>query len=118
LRISTRRIRLARFLLRDAAIAKDAVQDACLKAFNAFDRMHGPDARIVVPRGRSQRAAWILLRERRDRAHDEEYDEDEHVGRVASTRAHTPATPEDLAIACLGFALVARRDRGASAGLS
>ena len=87
--------RLARFLLRDAAIAKDAVQDASLKAFKAFDRMHGPDARswfLAVVRN----ACMDLLRERRDRAHDEEYD-DEHVGVVASGLG-APATPEELAV--------------------
>jgi len=88
--------RLARFLLRDAAIAKDAVQDACLRAFNAFDRMHGPDARswfLAVVRN----ACMDVLRDRRDRAHDEEYDDDEHVGAVASELG-TPATPEELAV--------------------
>ena len=88
--------RLARFLLRDVAMAKDAVQDACLRAFNAFDRMHGPDARswfLAVVRN----ACMDLLRERRDRAHDEEYDDDEHVGAVASGLG-TPATPEELAV--------------------
>src|SRR5512141_2292200 len=87
--------RLARFLLRDAAMAKDAVQDACLRAFNAFDRMHGPDARswfLAVVRN----ACMDLLRERRDRAHDEEYDDDEHV--AAASGLGTPATPEELAV--------------------
>jgi RNA polymerase sigma-70 factor (ECF subfamily) len=88
--------RLARFLLRDAAVAKDAVQDACLRAFNAFDQMQGPDARL-----------WFLavvrnvcmdhLRERRHRAHDEEYDDDQHGGAVGSGLV-PPATPEELAI--------------------
>jgi RNA polymerase sigma-70 factor (ECF subfamily) len=40
---------LARWLLRDPHDAEDAVQDACLRAFRAFDRFHGDDGR-----------AWLL----------------------------------------------------------
>jgi RNA polymerase sigma-70 factor (ECF subfamily) len=88
--------RLARFLLRDAAMAKDAVQDGCLHAFNAFDRMHGPDGRpwfLAVVRN----ACLDLLRRQRDRAHDEQYD-DEHHGAVADLGLATPATPEEAAV--------------------
>jgi len=88
--------RLARFLLRDVAVAKDAVQDACLRAFNAFDQMQGPDARswfLAVVRN----VCMDLLRERRHRAHDEEYDDDEHGGAAGSVLA-PPATPEELAM--------------------
>src|SRR5947208_12642574 len=88
--------RLARFLLRDVAAAKDAVQDACLRAFNAFDQMQGPDARswfLAVVRN----VCMDLLRERRHRAHDEEYDDDQHGGGVGSGLV-PPATPEELAM--------------------
>ncbi len=40
---------LARWLLRDAHDAEDAVQDACLRAYRAFDRFRGNDGR-----------AWLL----------------------------------------------------------
>ncbi len=70
---------LARWLTRDAGLANDAVQDGCLRAFRAFDQMHGPNARgwfLAVIRN----ACIDLLREKRDRAIEEEYDEDVHGG--------------------------------------
>ena len=87
--------RLARFLLRDTAMAKDAVQDGCLRAFHAFDKVHGPDPRpwfLAIVRN----ACMDLLRQQRDRAHDEEYDDEAHAG--VATAAALPATPEEVAI--------------------
>jgi RNA polymerase sigma-70 factor (ECF subfamily) len=40
---------LACWLLRDSHDAEDAVQDACVRAYRAFDRFHGADGR-----------AWLL----------------------------------------------------------
>ena len=88
--------RLARFLVRDAAMAMDAVQEGCLHALNAFDRMHGPDGRpwfLAVVRN----ACMDLLRQQRHRAHDEPYDDDQHGGALVPGLV-MPATPEEAAV--------------------
>ena len=51
---------LARWITRDAGMAKDAVQDGCLRAFQAFDRMQGPNAARLVSRGDSQHVHRLL----------------------------------------------------------
>jgi RNA polymerase sigma-70 factor (ECF subfamily) len=68
---------LARWMLGDTATAEDAVQEASLRAFRAFERMHGESPR-----------AWFLavvrnvcldrLKERRRHAGDESYEEAVH----------------------------------------
>jgi RNA polymerase sigma-70 factor, ECF subfamily len=68
---------LARWLLRDAHAAEDAVQEACLRAFRALDRFRGDDGR-----------AWLLtivrnvcyshLRQQRREPAAAEFDEDAH----------------------------------------
>lgn len=90
---------LARWITRDTRMARDAVQDGCLRAFVAFDKMQGPNAR-----------AWFLavirntcidqLREQRDHAVDEEYDEDAHgsgVGSGVPLDDRGAITPEEIA---------------------
>jgi RNA polymerase sigma-70 factor (ECF subfamily) len=84
---------LARWITRDAGMAKDAVQDGCLRAFRAFDRMQGPNARswfLAVIRN----TCIDLLRERRAHASDEEYDEDVHGMEAPSD--NVAMTPEDI----------------------
>jgi RNA polymerase sigma-70 factor (ECF subfamily) len=86
---------LARWITRDAGIARDAVQDGCLRAFRSFDQMHGPNAR-----------AWFLavvrntcmdrLREQQGRTVEEEYDEDRH-GSGSAADGGGGISPEDLA---------------------
>jgi RNA polymerase sigma factor (sigma-70 family) len=86
---------LARWITRDAGMARDAVQDGCLRAFRAFDQLHGPNARawfLAVIRN----ACMDLLRERQGRALDEAYDEDLH-GSGAAPDAAAAMTPEEIA---------------------
>jgi RNA polymerase sigma-70 factor (ECF subfamily) len=85
---------LARWITRDAGMARDAVQDGCLRAFRAFDRMHGPNARswfLAVIRN----SCIDLLREHRGRAVEEEYDDDLH-GIEAALESGGAMTPEDI----------------------
>jgi len=85
---------LARWLTRDDHAAKDAVQDGCLRAFQAFDQMHGPNARawfLAVIRS----ACLDLLRKQKGRGVEEEYDEDLHGGVAPADGAGT-STPETL----------------------
>jgi RNA polymerase sigma-70 factor (ECF subfamily) len=86
---------LARWIIRDAGLAGDAVQDGCLRAFRAFDQMQGPNARswfLAVVRS----ACIDLLREQRGHAVEEAYDEDRHGHRPAPGSGRV-ATPEDIA---------------------
>jgi RNA polymerase sigma factor (sigma-70 family) len=86
---------LARWITRDAGTAREAVQDGCLRAFRAFDQMQGPNARswfLAVIRN----ACLDLLREQRDRAVEEEYDEDLHGSGVVPDGSGA-VTPEDIA---------------------
>ena len=81
---------LARWLLRDEHDAEDAVQEACLRAYRAFDRFRGTDGR-----------AWLLtivrhvcysqLRQNRRAPAAEAFDDDAH----GST--HDPAEANALA---------------------
>lgn len=85
---------LARWITRDAGMAKDAVQDGCLRAFRAFDRMQGPNARawfLAVIRN----TCIDLLREQRVHATDEAYDDDVH-GMEAPPESGGTLTPEDI----------------------
>ena len=75
-------------------MARDAVQDGCLRAFRAFDRMQGPNARswfLAVIRN----TCIDLLREQRVRATEEEYDDDVH-GTEAAPDGGGAMTPEDI----------------------
>ena len=85
---------VARWIIRDPGLARDAVQDGCLRAFRAFDQMTGPNARswfLAVVRN----ACIDLLREQRIHAVEEEYDEEVHGGGMAD--AGDAMTPEGLA---------------------
>lgn len=80
---------LARWLLRDEAAAEDAVQEASLRAFRAFDRMHGDNPRawfMAVVRN----ACLDLLKERRRRVADECYDDELHGGTAHAGGAESP----------------------------
>ena len=68
---------LARWILNDEAAAEDVVQEASLRAFRFFERMHGDSPRawfLAVVRN----ACLDRLKERRRHAGDESYDEDAH----------------------------------------
>src|SRR5262249_17928713 len=68
---------LARWLTRDEAGAEDAVQEACLRAFRFFEDQHGPSPRAwVMAVVRNACLDW--LKEHRQRAVEEAYDDDEH----------------------------------------
>jgi RNA polymerase sigma-70 factor (ECF subfamily) len=86
---------LARWITREPVMARDAVQDGCLRAFRAFEQMQGPNARawfLAVIRN----ACLDLLREQRGRAVETEYDEELHArGGPAEDGAAT--NPEDIA---------------------
>ena len=87
---------LARWITRDDIGARDAVQDACLQAFVAFDQMHGSNARawfLAVIRN----TCLDLLRKRHGRSVEDEYVEDVHGGENG-LNAVAAATPEDLAV--------------------
>jgi RNA polymerase sigma-70 factor, ECF subfamily len=82
---------LARWITRDAGVARDAVQDACLRAFRAFDQMQGPNARswfLAITRN----TCMDLAHDQRDRRVEDQYDEDLH-GSVGGDNA---MTPEDI----------------------
>jgi RNA polymerase sigma-70 factor (ECF subfamily) len=84
---------LARWITRDPGMAKDAVQDGCLRAFKAFDRMQGPNARawfLAVIRN----TCIDLLRDRQAHAADQEYDDDLHGSAAPDS---VIASPEDIA---------------------
>ena len=86
---------LARWITRDAGAARDAVQDACLRAFRSFEEMRGPNARgwfLAIVRN----ACLDQLRERREHAVEVEYDDDLH-GAAADADAAAALTPEDIA---------------------
>ncbi len=87
---------LARWITRHDAMAKDAVQDGCLRAFRAFDQMQGPNPRawfLAVIRN----ACLDLLREQRGRALEEMYD-DEAAASGALAQDDKAMTPEDIAL--------------------
>jgi RNA polymerase sigma factor (sigma-70 family) len=85
---------LARWITHDTAIAQDAVQDGCLRAFRAFDQVQGPNVRswfLAVIRS----ACLDLLREQRGRRMEEAYDEEVHGGEALPDGA-AAMTPEDI----------------------
>jgi len=85
---------LARWITRDDATARDAVQDGCLQAFRGFDQMQGPNARawfLAVIRN----ACLDQLRKQRARFVEEVYDEDLHG---TGAGPGSSASPEDIAV--------------------
>ena len=84
---------LARWLTGDALAAEDLVQEAALRAFRAFDKLSGPNPKdwfmAIV---RNLCIDW--LRGYKQRAREQEYDDDLH-GAVA---ADAERTPEALSI--------------------
>lgn len=82
----------ARWMAGDEALAQDALQDACVKALRAFESRTGPSAKawfIAVVRN----ACLDLMRERRGRGVEEEFDEDAHRAPTAGSME----PPEDAA---------------------
>jgi RNA polymerase sigma-70 factor (ECF subfamily) len=68
---------LARWMTRDEFGADEAVQDACVRAFRAFDDARGPDPKawfLAIVRNTSR--DW--LRGRRARVVEEAYEDDAH----------------------------------------
>ena len=86
---------LARWITRDAGLARDAVQEGCLRAFRALDTMQGPNVRswfLAVIRNTS----IDLLRERKGRGVEEQYDDDVH-GNELMSGDRTATDPQDIA---------------------
>jgi len=86
---------LARWITQNEAVARDAVQEACIQSFRGFDQMQGPNAR-----------AWFLaivrnscldqLRKLRQRGAEDEYDDELHGAALASGDSRS-MSPEDIA---------------------
>jgi len=84
---------LARWLLADRGLAEDTVQDACLKAFKAFDQRTGPNAKawfMAIVRN----CCMDTLRAVRQQRRYEPYD-DEAATSIADER---PDSPEGAAV--------------------
>lgn len=70
---------LARWMLRDEAMAQDAVQEASLRALRFFEGMHGPSPKawfMAIVRN----ACLDRLRENRQRTLEDSYDDEAHAG--------------------------------------
>ncbi len=66
---------LARWLLADGSLAEDAVQEACLKAFKAFDQRTGPNAKawfLAIVRNCCMDILRSLRHQRRSDPYDDE----------------------------------------------
>ena len=85
---------LARWLTRDPFGAEEAVQDACLRAFRAFDSLHGPNPKawfMAIVRNAS--LDWI--KQNKLRATEDEYDDEQHG---TADCQQMPLTPEAAAV--------------------
>ena len=83
---------LARWLLKDDHSARDAVQDACLRAFRFFDHLEGEEARpwlLAIVRN----ACYSLLGKRRQLGEQVEFDE-ERDSEFAEPSARARGNPE------------------------
>ncbi len=77
---------LARWLTHNDAIAEDAVQDACVRAFRFFDAMQGPSPKawfMAIVRN----ACMDCLREQKRNGSSDEFDETQHTLDDAYTTA-------------------------------
>ncbi len=77
---------LARWILRDEALAEDAVQEASLRALRFFAGMHGPSPKawfMAIVRN----ACLDRLRENRQRALEDSYEDEAHAGTADSPEA-------------------------------
>ena len=77
----------ARWLTQDDSGAEDAVQEACLRAFRFFEGQHGASPKawfLTIVRN----ACLDWIKERRNRAHDEEYEDERH--HAADPRTESP----------------------------
>lgn len=87
---------LARWLLRDDIHARDAVQDASLRAFRHFDGMQGPTPKAwFMAIVRNACMDWLGVQKRR--GVEESYDEAEHGAQFADHVGQSES-PESLAI--------------------
>jgi RNA polymerase sigma factor (sigma-70 family) len=87
---------LARWILNDEASAEDVVQEASLRAFRFFERMHGESPRawfLAIVRN----ACFDRLKERRRHAGNESYDDAVHGARGDPPSA--ALEPPDAAVA-------------------
>jgi RNA polymerase sigma factor (sigma-70 family) len=74
---------LARWLTRDDHGAEDCVQDACVRAFRAFDQLHGPNPKAwFMAIVRNVTLDW--LRTNKQRQAEDTYDDETH-GNIAAT---------------------------------
>lgn len=79
---------LARWLTRDEFGAEDVVQDACLRAFRAFDQLHGPSPKAwLMAIVRNASLDW--LRANKHRLAEETYDDEIHGGTDATASPET-----------------------------
>ena len=67
---------LARWLLRDASLAEDAVQEASMRAFRYFDSLRGDDARAWLM-GIVRNTCFTVLERHRNSPEQVEFDEAE-----------------------------------------
>jgi len=84
---------LARWLLRHDHDAEDAVQDAFLRAYRAFDRFHGGDGRawlLTIVRN----VCYSRLRQIRAAPPPAEFDDDSHGAMAASAELNAVAWRE------------------------
>ena len=91
---------LARWLLRDATQAEEAVQEAYLRAFRFFGSFRGEDARPWIL-GVVRNACFDLLERERRRGVSAPFDEEAHGEETAAvgTVLRFPVDPEAAAIA-------------------
>ena len=85
---------LARWILRDDAMAEDAVQDACLRAFRFFDGMLGPTPKawfMAIVRN----ACLDSLAATRRRGVEQSFEDDEHSAAQAGAMGEA-CSPESL----------------------
>lgn len=84
---------LARWIVRDDAAAEDVVQEASLRAFRFFDRMHGDNPKawfMTVVRN----ACLDWLKDHRRRGVEEAYDDEVHGAAAASATGAGLESPE------------------------
>ena len=90
---------LARWLLRDEHSARDAVQEAYLRAFRFFEHLQGEDARPWLL-GIVRNTCYTLLQKRRQTSEHVEFDEERDTDLIEAT-ARREDNPERLLLSRL-----------------